>query len=268
MLQALRTNYVESARARGLPDRVVDFGRALRNALVPVLTISGLQLGSLIAFSVVTETMFAWPGMGSLFIQAVPFPDVPVMAAALCLIALMFVLINPRKRARAVPRSGPSSRWCGARALPAAGGHARRARHAPRARVGRRRGLGSTRTAAGLRIPSTLPAREQALPRRAAGTAGFGRGARGVPRGRGRASPRLLGRRGQGRRAGAFERCRRRGRARAVGRARQSRDGRGSGAGPGRQVQRPLLAARRQRQHERRGAHGQDSTARRAAVLR
>jgi peptide/nickel transport system permease protein len=94
MLEALRTDYVRFARARGLPDRVVNFGHALRNALVPVLTISGLQLGSLIAFSVITETVFAWPGLGSLFIQAVQFPDVPVMAATLCLIALMFVLIN------------------------------------------------------------------------------------------------------------------------------------------------------------------------------
>jgi len=94
MLEALRSDYVKFARARGLPDRVVHFGHALRNALMPVLTISGMQLGSLIAFSVITETVFAWPGMGSLFIQAVQFPDVPVMAAYLCLIALVFVVIN------------------------------------------------------------------------------------------------------------------------------------------------------------------------------
>jgi peptide/nickel transport system permease protein len=94
MLEALRSDYVKFARARGLPDRVVHFGHALRNALVPVLTISGLQLGGLIAFSVITETVFAWPGMGSLFIQAVQFPDVPVMAAYLCLVALMFVVVN------------------------------------------------------------------------------------------------------------------------------------------------------------------------------
>jgi peptide/nickel transport system permease protein len=94
MLEALRSDYVKFARARGLPDRVVYFGHALRNTLVPVLTISGLQLGGLIAFSIVTETVFSWPGMGSLFIQAVQFPDVPVMAAYLCLIALVFVAIN------------------------------------------------------------------------------------------------------------------------------------------------------------------------------
>ncbi|MEO5688282.1 MAG: ABC transporter permease [Burkholderiaceae bacterium] len=94
MLEALRSDYVKFARARGLPNRIVNFGHALRNTLVPVLTISGLQLGGLIAFSVITETVFAWPGMGSLFIQAVQFPDVPVMAAYLCLIALVFVVIN------------------------------------------------------------------------------------------------------------------------------------------------------------------------------
>jgi peptide/nickel transport system permease protein len=94
MLEALRSDYVKFARARGLPDRVVNFGHALRNTLIPVLTISGLQLGSLIAFSIITETVFAWPGMGSLFIQAVQFPDVPVLAAYLCLIALVFVVIN------------------------------------------------------------------------------------------------------------------------------------------------------------------------------
>ena len=91
MLEALRSDYVKFARARGLPDRVVHYGHALRNGLVPVLTVSGLQLGGLIAFSVVTETVFAWPGMGSLFIQAVQFPDVPVLAAYLCFIALLFV---------------------------------------------------------------------------------------------------------------------------------------------------------------------------------
>jgi peptide/nickel transport system permease protein len=94
MLEALQSDYVKFARARGLPDRAIHFRHALRNTLVPVLTISGLQLGSLIAFSVITETVFSWPGMGSLFIQAVQFPDVPVMAAYLCLIALVFVTIN------------------------------------------------------------------------------------------------------------------------------------------------------------------------------
>ena len=94
MLEALRSDYVRFARARGLPDRIVNFGHALRNTLIPVLTISGLQLGELIAFSIITETVFSWPGMGNLFIQAVQFADVPVMAAYLCLTALVFVVIN------------------------------------------------------------------------------------------------------------------------------------------------------------------------------
>ncbi len=94
MLEVLRTDYIKFARARGLPDRLVHFGHALKNTLVPVITITGLQLGGLIAFAIVTETVFQWPGMGLLFIQAVQFADVPVMAAYLCLIALIFVLIN------------------------------------------------------------------------------------------------------------------------------------------------------------------------------
>jgi len=94
MLEVLRADYIKFARARGLPDRVVYFGHALKNTLVPVITITGLQLGSLIAFAIITETVFQWPGMGLLFIQAVQFADIPVMAAYLCLIALIFVVIN------------------------------------------------------------------------------------------------------------------------------------------------------------------------------
>jgi peptide/nickel transport system permease protein len=94
MLEVLRTDYIKFARARGLPDRAVYFGHALRNTLVPVITITGLQLGSLIAFAIITETVFQWPGMGLLFIQAVQFADIPVMAAYLCLVALIFVVIN------------------------------------------------------------------------------------------------------------------------------------------------------------------------------
>ncbi|WP_457279243.1 ABC transporter permease [Polaromonas sp. P5_D5] len=94
MLEVLRTDYIKFARARGLPDRAIHFGHALRNTLVPVMTITGLQLGGLIAFAIITETVFQWPGMGLLFIQAVTFADIPVMAAYLCLIALIFVAIN------------------------------------------------------------------------------------------------------------------------------------------------------------------------------
>ena len=94
MLEVLRADYIKFAKARGLTDRTVYFGHALKNTLVPVMTITGLQLGGLIAFAIITETVFQWPGMGLLFIQAVTFADIPVMAAYLCLIALIFVVIN------------------------------------------------------------------------------------------------------------------------------------------------------------------------------
>ena len=94
MLEVLRSDFIRFARARGLSSFSIYFRHALRNALVPVVTIIGLQLGSIIAFALVTETVFQWPGMGLLFAQAVAFADVPVMAAYLCLIALVFVTIN------------------------------------------------------------------------------------------------------------------------------------------------------------------------------
>ena len=94
MLEVLRTDYIKFARARGLTNNAVHFGHALKNTLVPVITIAGLQLGGIIAFAIITETVFQWPGMGLLFIQAVQFADIPVMAAYLCLIGFIFVLIN------------------------------------------------------------------------------------------------------------------------------------------------------------------------------
>ena len=94
MLEVLRTDYIKFARARGLANRAINFGHALKNTLVPVITITGLQLGGIIAFAIVTETVFQWPGMGFLFIQSVSSADVPVMAAYLILIAFFFVLIN------------------------------------------------------------------------------------------------------------------------------------------------------------------------------
>jgi peptide/nickel transport system permease protein len=94
MLEVLRTDYIKFARARGLSDRAVNFGHALKNTLVPVITITGLQLGAIIAFAIITETVFQWPGMGLLIIQAIGFADIPVMSAYLVLIAFFFVLIN------------------------------------------------------------------------------------------------------------------------------------------------------------------------------
>ncbi len=94
MLEVLRTDFIKFARARGLPERLINFRHALKNTMVPVITITGLQLGSIIAFAIITETVFQWPGMGLLFIQSVSMVDIPVMAAYLILIAFIFVVIN------------------------------------------------------------------------------------------------------------------------------------------------------------------------------
>jgi peptide/nickel transport system permease protein len=94
MIEVLRTDYIRFARARGLSEQAINFGHALKNTLVPVITMTGLQLGSVIAFAVITETVFQWPGLGLMFIQAVTFADIPVMAAYLVLVGCFFVLIN------------------------------------------------------------------------------------------------------------------------------------------------------------------------------
>ncbi|SPJ28891.1 ABC transporter permease [Falsiruegeria mediterranea] len=94
MLEVLRADYVRFARARGLAERAINFRHALKNTLVPVITVTGLQLGSIIAFAIITETVFQWPGVGLLFINAIQFVDIPVMAAYLMLISVMFVGIN------------------------------------------------------------------------------------------------------------------------------------------------------------------------------
>lgn len=94
ILEVVRADFIRFARARGLPDRLVYFRHALKNTLVPVVTITGLQLGSIIAFATITETVFQWPGMGLLFLQAVQNVDIPIMAAYLMLTGLLFVTIN------------------------------------------------------------------------------------------------------------------------------------------------------------------------------
>jgi peptide/nickel transport system permease protein len=94
MMEVLRSEYIKFARARGLRERAINYRHALRNTLIPIITVAGLQLGSMIAFSIITETVFQWPGLGLLIIQAISFGDVPVIAAYLLLIALLFVLIN------------------------------------------------------------------------------------------------------------------------------------------------------------------------------
>ena len=98
MLEVLRTDYIKFARARGLTRRAINFGHALKNTLVPVITITGLQLGSIIAFAIITETVFQWPGMGLLFLQAVQNVDIPIMAAYLLLIAVSVRGDQPRRR--------------------------------------------------------------------------------------------------------------------------------------------------------------------------
>ena len=110
MLEVLRTDYIKFARARGLVDRSIYFGHALKNTLIPVITVTGLQLGSLIAFSIITEKVFQWPGLGLLFIQAVTFVDIPVIAAYLCLIGFVFVTINHRRPALLPRRSQAADR--------------------------------------------------------------------------------------------------------------------------------------------------------------
>lgn len=94
MLEVLRADYIRFARARGLSTRAINFRHALKNTMVPVITVTGLQLGAIIAFAIITETVFQWPGVGLLFINAIQFVDIPVMAAYLMLISVMFVGIN------------------------------------------------------------------------------------------------------------------------------------------------------------------------------
>ncbi|MGJ3261620.1 MAG: ABC transporter permease [Salinarimonas sp.] len=94
MLEVLRADYIRFARARGLTDRAINFGHALKNTLIPVITVAGLQFGSVVAFAIITETVFQWPGMGLLFVQAVQNVDIPIMAAYLMFVGAIFVVIN------------------------------------------------------------------------------------------------------------------------------------------------------------------------------
>jgi len=94
MLEVMRTDYIKFARARGIANQAVQFRHALKNTLVPVITIIGLQLGTVIAFAIITETVFQWPGMGRLFLQGIQAVDIPIMSAYLVMIAFFFVVIN------------------------------------------------------------------------------------------------------------------------------------------------------------------------------
>ena len=94
MMEILQTDYIKFAKARGIQKNTVNYKHALKNGLIPVITITGINIGTLIAFSIITETVFQWPGMGFLFIQAVQFVDIPIMSAYLVFIAFVFVMIN------------------------------------------------------------------------------------------------------------------------------------------------------------------------------
>jgi len=94
MQNVLKTDYIRFARARGIDARALYLGHALKNTLVPVITIVGLQFGGVIAFSIVTEAVFQWPGLGLLFLDSIRYVDIPVMSVYLVLIAMLFVIIN------------------------------------------------------------------------------------------------------------------------------------------------------------------------------
>ena len=94
MMEILQTDYIKFARARGIEKNTINFKHALKNGLIPVITITGINIGTLIAFSIITETVFQWPGMGFLFINAVHFVDIPIMSAYLIMVAFIFVMIN------------------------------------------------------------------------------------------------------------------------------------------------------------------------------
>ena len=94
MMEILQTDYIKFARARGIEKHAINFKHALKNGLIPVITITGINIGTLVAFSIITETVFQWPGMGFLFINAVHFVDIPIMSAYLIMVAFIFVMIN------------------------------------------------------------------------------------------------------------------------------------------------------------------------------
>ena len=94
MMEILQTDYIKFAHARGIEKRTINYKHALKNGLIPVITITGINIGTLIAFSIITETVFQWPGMGFLFINAVHFVDIPIMSAYLIMVAFIFVMIN------------------------------------------------------------------------------------------------------------------------------------------------------------------------------
>ena len=94
VLEVLGEDYVRTARAKGLSPAAVLWGHALRNAWLPVLTLVGLQLGGLLGGAVITETVFAWPGLGSLLVEAIQGRDYPVLQGCVLVVSLAYVLVN------------------------------------------------------------------------------------------------------------------------------------------------------------------------------
>ena len=94
IMENMRQDYIKFARAKGVSSRSLLFGHALKNALIPVITIFGMDLGNMIAFTTITETIFAWPGMGKLLIDAINKSDRPIIVAYLMTAACMFVVLN------------------------------------------------------------------------------------------------------------------------------------------------------------------------------
>ena len=94
MLEVVRQDYIRTARAKGLLERPVIFGHALKNALIPIITVIGLQLGTLLGGAVLTETVFSWPGVGKYVVEAILVTDYPVVQGTVMMMAVIFVLVN------------------------------------------------------------------------------------------------------------------------------------------------------------------------------
>jgi ABC-type dipeptide/oligopeptide/nickel transport system permease component len=94
LLEVIRQDYVRTARAKGLPERTVILRHAFRNSLIPVVTIIGLQFGAVLTGTIITETIFAWPGVGRLLIQAITFRDYPLVQGCILFISFTYVLMN------------------------------------------------------------------------------------------------------------------------------------------------------------------------------
>jgi peptide/nickel transport system permease protein len=94
MLEVLRADYIRTARAKGVSERAVIYRHALRNALIPIVTIIGLQFGALLGGAVLTETVFGWPGLGRLLVDSIGYRDYPVIQGTVLVITIGFVAVN------------------------------------------------------------------------------------------------------------------------------------------------------------------------------